>query len=92
MRVYELVLVLRTSLSEADRKKLLKEVKDHLGDVKVTKEEEWGQKPLAYSIKKEAAGVYYVLHLEGDSGVPEGFETSLLRNDDILRHLLVRTK
>lgn len=92
MRFYELVLVMRTSLSDADQKKLIKEIKDSLGDIKVAKEEEWGQKPLAYSIKKEVAGVYHVLHLEGESGVPEGFETSLLRNDTILRHLLVRTK
>lgn len=92
MRLYELVLVLRTSLSDANRKKLLKEIKEDLGDIKVTKDDEWGQKPLAYSIKKELAGVYHVLHLEGEKGVPEGFETSLLRNDNILRHLLVRTK
>lgn len=92
MRFYELVLVLRPSLSEADRKKLLQSVKDSLGDIKVTKEEEWGQKPLAYSIKKEVAGFYELFHLEGEQGVPDGFETSLLRNDDILRHLLVRTK
>ena len=55
MRLYELVLVLRTSLSEADRKKLVDQVKKALGDIKVTKEEEWGQKPLAYAIKKEIA-------------------------------------
>lgn len=92
MRLYELVLVLRTSLSEADRKKLLTQVKKFLGDIKVAKEEEWGQKPLAYPIKKEAAGVYHLLQLEGETGVPTGFETSLIRNDNVLRHLLVRTK
>lgn len=92
MRLYELVLVLRTSLSEADRKKLVDQVKKALGDIKVTKEEEWGQKPLAYAIKKEMAGNYHLLHLEGEKGVPSEFETQLLRNDNILRHLLVRTK
>lgn len=92
MRLYELVLVLRPSLSDADQKKLLSTVKESLGDVKVAKEEAWGQKPLAYSIKHELAGVYHLLQLEGETGVPAGFELSLLRNDKILRHLLVRTK
>ena len=96
MRLYELVLVLKASTSEADRKKLLTGIKKSLGDIKVAKEEEWGQKPLSYPIKKEAAGIYHMLQLEGDpstgSGLPAGFETGLIRNDNVLRHLLVRMK
>lgn len=92
MRLYELVVVLRTSLSEADRKKVLDQVKAWLGDVKVAKEEDWGQKPLAYKIKKEAAGVYHKMDLETEKVIPADFETRLLRNDSVLRHLLLRTK
>lgn len=91
MRLYDLVLVLKTSLSEADRTKLLKTVKDWLGDVKVAKEDEWGQKPLAYPIKHEVAGYYLALSLEGEN-LPSDFETRLLRNENVLRHLLLRTK
>ena len=58
MRAYELVLVLKTSLSEANRKKLLETIKSFLPELKIVKEDEWGQKPLAYSIKKELAGHY----------------------------------
>lgn len=92
MRLYDLVLVLRTSLSEADRKKVLGQVKEWLGDVKISKEEEWGQKPLAYKIKKEVAGNYLKMELETEKTIPSDFETRLLRNDNVLRHLLLRTK
>lgn len=92
MRLYELVLVLRPSLKEADRKKLLESVKGLLKDVKFTKEDEWGQKPLAYPIKKEIAGYYTQWKFESEAGVPTDFETKLIRNDDIVRHLLLRTK
>ncbi len=92
MRLYELVLVLRPSLSESEQKKLLSSVKETLKDMKVAKEEAWGQKPLAYSIRHEIAGVYHLLQLESEKGIPTGFETTLLRNNNILRHLLVRTK
>jgi small subunit ribosomal protein S6 len=92
MRKYELVLVLRPSIKEADRKKLLETVKGLLKDVKFTKEEDWGQKPLAYPIKKENAGFYVQWKFESEAGVPEGFETRLIRNDDVIRHLLLRTK
>jgi ribosomal protein S6 len=100
MRKYELVVVLRPSLKEADRKKLLETVKGWLGEeVKVVKEDDWGQKALSYEIKKENAGYYYMWQLETtsdaagiDAVIPQGFETNLLRNDSIIRHLLLRTK
>ena len=92
MRTYELVLVLRPSLKEADRKKLLGTVKEWLGkEVKVAKENDWGQKALAYPIKKEEAGYYYMWELEGET-FPDGFETRLIQNDSVIRHLLLRTK
>jgi len=92
MRLYDLVLVMRTSLSEADRKKLLEQVKIWLGDVKVKTEEDLGQKPLAYQIKKEFAGAYLKLKLETETSVPNDLETRILRHDGVLRHLLIRTK
>jgi ribosomal protein S6 len=100
MRKYELVLVLRPSLKEADRKKLLDTVKEQLGKVKIAAENDWGQKALAYTIKKEDAGYYLQLMLEAadpkgseqQDVIPADFETRLIRNDSVLRHLLLRTK
>jgi ribosomal protein S6 len=86
------VLVTRPSLSEADRKNLLTSVKEWLKDVKVIKEEDLGQKPLSYKIKKEVAGVYQMLHLETETSVPTDFEKRLIHTDAVIRHLLVRTK
>jgi ribosomal protein S6 len=91
MRLYELVLVLKPSLKDTDRKKVLDAIKDFLKELKITKENDWGQKPLSYEIKKELAGHYYQLLLEGES-IAKDFETRLIRNDNVLRHLLLRTK
>lgn len=90
MRAYELVLVLKTSLSEANRKKLLESVKALLGDAKNIKEDEWGQKPLAYSIKREIAGFYVDLAFEQEPEIPKDLEKKLLTNENVLRHLLLR--
>lgn len=89
MRTYELVLVVRPSLSEADRKKLLESVKAWFGSLKVTKEDDWGSKALKYSIKKELTGHYFDLFLEGES-VPADLEKRILNQENILRHLLIR--
>jgi len=95
MRNYELVFVIKPSVKEADRKKLLEQVKEWLGKMKITKTDDWGQKALAYPIKKEDAGHYYQLLIETDTDeavVPANFETRLIQNNNVLRHLLLRTK
>lgn len=85
------MLVIKTSLSEAERKKLLSSIKDMIKDMKVT-EEELGQKPLAYKIKRELAGIYHIFHIESEKGITADFEKRLLNNENILRHLLLRKK
>ncbi len=99
MRLYELVLVLRPSLKEADRKKLLTTIKEWLKDVKIKKEDDWGQKPLAYAIDHEESGHYYMLTIEADpevatgkNGIPKDFEQRITRQDNVIRHLMLRTK
>lgn len=91
MRNYELVLVLRSSLKEADLKKVLDTVKGWLGDLKVAKEEDLGTKTLSYPIKRETNGLYLSWALEGEN-VPSDLEKKIKTNDNIIRHLLLRTK
>jgi ribosomal protein S6 len=91
MRSYELILIAKTSLTEALRKKLITGVKALLKDLKIVKENEVGQKALAYKIKKETSGFYFDFVLEGET-IPSDFEKKLLENENILRHLLLRNK
>jgi ribosomal protein S6 len=91
MRSYELIVVVKGSTTEALRKKTITFVKALLKDLKITKENEVGHKTLAYKIKKEANGYYYDFVMEGEN-VPVNFEKKLLENDNILRHLLLRSK
>lgn len=91
MRNYDLVVVLKSSLKDAERKKLVDGIKSSLKDAKFSKEDEWGQKPLAYTIKREFSGYYIQFQFEAET-VPAGFEQKLLTNENILRHLLLRTK
>lgn len=89
MRTYRLVLVLKSTLSDAERKKFIESIRTWLSDLKITKENEWGQKPLSYSIKKELAGYYLELTLEGEN-IPFDFEKRIQTADGVLRHLLLR--
>ncbi len=91
MRSYELILVAKTSLTDVLRKKLIAGIKVLLKDLKIVKENEVGQKALAYKIKRETNGFYLDFLLEGEN-IPPDFEKKLLENDNILRHLVLRTK
>lgn len=92
MRMYELVLVIKDSLTEEKRKKLIESVKSWLKTMKVTREDAWGVKAFAYPIKKERSGYYFVMAFEGVNGIATDFEKKILTNENILRHLLFRTK
>ena len=91
MRLYDLVVVLKSSLTDKDKEKLLASLKEWMGKVKIVKEESWGQKPLAYKIKKELSGIYHKFELETEQ-IPADFEKRLNTHEDILRHLLLRKK
>ena len=89
MRTYELVIIVKPSLSEAARKKVVDQIKAWLGSLKVTKEDDWGSKALKYPIKKELTGYYFDFMLEGET-VPVDLEKRILGNEDVLRHLFIR--
>lgn len=91
MRLYELVVILRNTLSEDKRKKLIELIKSWLKEAKITKENAWGQKTLAYSIKREKTGFYHFMSFEGEN-IPLDFEKRLLGQEDVIRHLLLRRK
>ncbi len=99
MRTYELVLVLKTSLTKDKVKKLLGEIEKWLkpaspagGDIKILKQDELGEKELAFKIKKETRGIFLDLKLEGKEVIPADFEKRIREEADILRHLLIREK
>lgn len=87
--VYQLILVLKSSLKEVEQKKLVEAIKSQLAKAKIS-EKSWGQKALAYPIKKEVSGLYLNWNIETDSIVPADFEKKLYNNENILRHLLLR--
>jgi len=90
MRNYSLTLVLRQSLNEASRKKLLETVKDFVKGAKFTKEDAWGEKQLAYPIKREVSGFYQNFMFQTDGSLPLDLEKRINANEDVLRHLLLR--
>ena len=90
MRSYQLILVLKSSLTEANRKKFLETLKSWVKDAKFSKEEEWGEKVLSYKIKRENSGFYLNFLFELKDELSKDFEKKITASDNVLRHLLLR--
>lgn len=92
MNNYYLTLVLKTDLEEKQRKTLLDAMLKKLvgEDGKVEKENLWGNKDLAYPIKRQTQG--YVAHFEitADPKNAKGIDKILKVEEDVLRFILVR--
>ena len=91
MRKYELTYLVSDEVPESDLNKVTGKVAgfiDELGG-KVTKEDIWGRRKLAYPIKKQDFATYITLYfdLPADKAIP--FEKDLRHIDGVLRQLMI---
>lgn len=92
MNSYLLTLVSKPDMDEKERKALLDSmVKKLLGEEgKVSKEDLWGVRELAYPIKKQSKGFYAHYEISADPKAAKGLDKTLKLEEDVLRYLLVR--
>ena len=69
-------------------KEMQKLISDNMG--KVLEFKELGEKKLAYPIKKEISGYYYVMQVEGSHDTVAELDRKALLNENVLRHLTIR--
>mgnify|MGYP001594646015 FL=1 len=89
MNNYELVVLTRTDYG----KKISDDVQKSVGEKKkIVKVDDWGVKTLAYKIQKQTEGNYFLFALTLEPTEVSPLDESLRRNENILRHLLVRSE
>ncbi len=93
MKNYEIMFIVRPTLGEDEVKKVVNDFKTIItkNDGKVAKEENMGQRELAYEIKNFKSGYYFVFEVEAetDKAIKE-FDRLALINNDIVRHLITK--
>ena len=96
MRNYEIMFIVRPTLSEDEIKKVASNFQKTLetNGAKVTSVDAWGQKALAYDIKvgnnTYKSGYYFVVTVEaGDDKAVKEFDRLALISSDIIRHLII---
>lgn len=92
MAFYESVYIARPDISAAQVEALtlrLTEIVEANGG-KVTKNEYWGLKNLAYRIKKNRKGHYSLLNVDAPSEALSELERNMRLSEDVLRYLTVK--
>lgn len=92
MNSYELMVIFTPVLSEEDFKAAQKkyaDLIDELGGASVHSNP-WGLKSLAYPIQKKTTGIYWILEFQGPSDINEKLKIQMLRDEQIMRHMITR--
>ena len=92
MREYEIMFIVRPTLSEEDTKKVIENFKNIITNhgATITGETDMGQRELAYEIKKYRNGYYFLFVVEGSHEAIKEFDRLAGINENILRHLIIR--
>lgn len=93
MNSYEIMFIVRPTLSEEEIKKVIENFGKVLTDngATIKEQKDMGQRELAYEIKKFKSGYYYVYEVEAenDKAIRE-FDRLALISNDVVRHLITK--
>lgn len=92
MSKYEIMFIVKATNESEQVKKVAESMKELITshDSKITDFKELGQKKLAYPIKKEINGYYFVMQVDANHEAIKEFDRIALINEDILRHLIIK--
>ena len=92
MDKYEIMFIVKTTLEESVVKSTFESLTSIITDMKgkVENSKDMGQRELAYPIKKEISGFYYVLTVEASHEAIAEFDRKARINENILRHKIIK--
>lgn len=91
MNKYESVVIVNPNLEEESIKNLVKKFSDLINtDGNVTSVEEMGKRKLAYEIKKQKEGFYFVLKFEANPELIVELERNYRITDEVMKFMVIK--
>ena len=92
MNKYEMMFIVKTTLDEEAANKVSKTYEEIITSMKgkLTDSKNLGNKKLAYPIKKEATGYYYVFNFEATPEIIAEVDRKARIDESVLRHMIIR--
>lgn len=92
MKNYEIMFILSTQLTDEEKQAKVKFVEETLAKSEAAeiKTEVWGERKLAYPIKKKENGYYVLTTFQADGTKFTEIESKLNINESILKYMIVK--
>ena len=91
-RLYDLMLVISTTVEEERRAKILADVESQItvGGGILERNDDWHTRPLAYEIDHQREGEYHLLQFTGEAALLETLSHNLRIDDAVLRFRIIK--
>ena len=92
MNKYEMMFIVKANADEKAIANTAKSLKDIITSMKgkISDEKDLGNKELAYPIKKETVGYYFVVDFEATAEIVAELDRKARIDESVLRHLIIR--
>ncbi len=91
MNKYESIIIMSSTLTEEQKEKVINKIKDFItANGEITNFEALGIKKLAYEVRKQKEGDYYIIKFHTESSIIAELERIYRITDEIIRFIVVR--
>ena len=91
MNAYEAVIILTKKISEEQAEETKNKISDLISsNGEVVSVDDWGMKKLAYEVKKEQEGHYFLYTFNSNPEFIAEFERILRIDDTVLKHMVIK--
>jgi small subunit ribosomal protein S6 len=91
MNNYESIVILKPTLTEDEKEKLLTKIEKAINKTsKVTSKEIWGLRKLAYTVMKFNEGIYALFNFTSDPEYIQNINEFYNNTEDIIKHIIVK--
>ena len=92
MNKYEMMFIVKATIDEAKVSETAENLKSVITSMKgeITDSKDLGQKKLAYPIKKELTGFYFVVNFNANNEIVAELDRKARIDELVLRHMIIR--
>ena len=92
MNKYEMMFIVKATLEEEATKAVAESLESIITSMKgeISESKDLGQKKLAYPIKKEITGHYYLVNFTADNETRDEVDRKARLDEKVLRHMIIK--
>lgn len=92
MNKYEMMFIVKATLEEEATKAVAESLESIITSMKgeISESKDLGQKKLAYPIKKEITGHYYLVNFTADNETRDELDRKARLDEKVLRHMIIK--